>query len=602
MNVSLDQLVSQFRDDIALVFIDLFCGGGGTTTGIEHSKCFDKKAAKVIACVNHDAGAIASHQENHADCVHFTEDVRTVAMAPLVMLSRKARDLFPRAKHCLWASLECTNYSKAKGGMARDADSRTLKHSLFRYMDAMNFDYIYIENVEEFMTDGPMRIKPKFECETYTELTLIQDKKTGAMKYGYEPIPDTKGLFYIEWVEKMKSYGYNFEYKILNSADYGAHTSRRRYFAIFAKHGLPIVWPKQTHAKNPKPGSGLQKWRAVKEVLDLTDEGESIFGRKKKLSQKTLQRIHAGLVKYVAHGDTSFIQKYYSGRPAGKVTSINSPAGAITTFGNQSLVQTSQISSTNEPIGSLTTVNKQSVVTPVSLLKYNSTNQKTGVHVPPSLDEPSPVLSTQGRLGLINAEFLTYSYGNGYNSNIDLPAGTLTTKDRMQLVMPQQWIMSPHFNNKGSDVNEPMPTITANRKHHYLMFPQWGVNCAHSVEQPSPTLVARMDKMMPQFIAVEKTGEPIAIAVYDDDTEIEVEIKKFMAAYGIIDIKMRMLRIKEMKKITGFDENYILKGTQADQKKFIGNAVVVGTAKVLIESTAAAIIDMFFEKEETMVA
>lgn len=49
--------------------------------------------------------------------------------------------------------------------------------------------------------------------------------------------------------------------------------------------------------------------------------------------------------------------------------------------------------------------------------------------------------------------------------------------------------------------------------------------------------------------------------------------------YGIVDIKMRMLRIPELKKIMGFPEDYVLIGTQADQKKFIGNAVEVTQAR-----------------------
>ena len=46
-----------------------------------------------------------------------------------------------------------------------------------------------------------------------------------------------------------------------------------------------------------------------------------------------------------------------------------------------------------------------------------------------------------------------------------------------------------------------------------------------------------------------------------------------------MDIKMRMLRIPELKRIMGFPEDYVLVGTQADQKKFIGNAVEVTQAR-----------------------
>jgi DNA (cytosine-5)-methyltransferase 1 len=643
------------QNEPVMLFVDLFCGAGGTTSGIEHARYFDKKIAKVIACVNHDELAIASHTENHPDCLHFTEDIRTLDLTELIIQVQIYREYYPNAKLCLWASLECTNFSKAKGGQPRDADSRTLAEHLFRYMDAIDFDYVFIENVEEFMSWGPL-------------------DKNG------KPVSKTKGTDYVRWCNKVQAHGsgYKYDYRILNSADFGAHTSRKRYFGVFPKHGLPLAFPKPTHGKNAKPDSGLKPWRAVKEVLDFQDEGESIFTRKKPLSEKTLARIYAGLVKYVAKGDTSFLKKYYSGRPAGKVSSTDDPSGSLTTFGGPALVQTflSKYFSGNPehknisvegPSGAITCKDHHALVQPISLLKYNSTNGKTGVHVPPDLNQPSPVISTQGRLGLIQGRFLAHYYGNGFCTSVVEPCPTLRTKDgvtvidyhwidkqysgpenhqsidqpagavmpndkhalaaasfiardfsgggqissvdqpagavlpvpKMSLVQVKEgsWILSPHFENKGNSIDEPLPTITANRKHHCLMFPQWGLHCCHSTEKPSPTLVARMDKMCPYLIEAEETGAPIAIMVFDTDSPETVKIKEFMAAYGIVDIKMRMLRIKELKLITGFDENYVLKGTQADQKKFIGNAVPVLLAQAIIESFAGALIEPILEKD-----
>ena len=63
---------------IKLLYIDLFCGAGGTSTGVENARYADEQCAKVIACVNHDANAIASHAANHPDALHFTEDIRTL--------------------------------------------------------------------------------------------------------------------------------------------------------------------------------------------------------------------------------------------------------------------------------------------------------------------------------------------------------------------------------------------------------------------------------------------------------------------------------------------------------------------------------------------
>ena len=67
-----------------LLYIDLFCGAGGTSIGVETARYQGGKCAKVIACVNHDANAIASHASNHPDVMHFTEDIRTLELTPLV--------------------------------------------------------------------------------------------------------------------------------------------------------------------------------------------------------------------------------------------------------------------------------------------------------------------------------------------------------------------------------------------------------------------------------------------------------------------------------------------------------------------------------------
>lgn len=111
------------KDNIKLLYIDLFCGAGGTSTGVEKATFHGDKCAKVIACVNHDANAIASHAANHPDAIHYTEDIRTLDLTSLVMHTMHMRLSHPYAHLVLWASLECTNFSKAKGGMPRNADS-----------------------------------------------------------------------------------------------------------------------------------------------------------------------------------------------------------------------------------------------------------------------------------------------------------------------------------------------------------------------------------------------------------------------------------------------------------------------------------------------
>lgn len=62
-----------------------------------------------------------------------------------------------------------------------------------------------------------------------------------------------------------------------------------------------------------------------------------------------------------------------------------------------------------------------------------------------------------------------------------------------------------------------------------------------------------------------------------------------MAIFGLVDIKMRMLRVHELLKIQGFPADYTLCGNQSDQKKFIGNSVVPQVVKVWIEAMAEKI-------------
>ena len=553
-------------DMIKLLYIDLFCGAGGTSTGVENARYADEQCAKVIACVNHDANAIASHAANHPDALHFTEDIRTLELSPLVAHVERMKKIYPDALVVLWASLECTNFSKAKGGQPRDADSRTLAEHLFRYIEDIDPDYIQIENVEEFMSWGDM------------------DEKG-------HPISKDKGRCYEKWKRNVRKYGYDFDWRILNAADYGAYTTRKRFFGIFAKRGLPIVFPEPTHCKDGKNDmfGQLEKWKPVKEVLDFSDEGESIFCRKKPLAEKTLERIYAGLIKFVAGGKEAFLVKYNSMSRTGKyqAPSVDEPCPVVATQGRLALAKVNFLSkqfsgqpdskniSVEGPAGTITCKDHHAFV---SAYYGNGHNH--------SVELPAPTVTTKDRLALVNSVFIDNQYGTGKPTSIELPVGTVTTVPKFNMVSCKPWIMNTAFSNVGSSIEQPSQTITANRKWHYLMNPQFA-SAGGSVNNPCFTLIARMDKMPPYLVEVEGG---IGIQVTSDDSPMTIKIKEFMALYGIIDIKMRMLRIAELKKIMGFPEDYVLIGPQSDQKKFIGNAVEVNMARVLCEAICKEII------------
>ncbi len=527
--------MNERNENIELLYIDLFCGAGGTSTGVERAMANGKKCAKVIACVNHDPNAIASHAANHPHALHFTEDIRTLDLTRLIEHVVKMRKKYPKALLVLWASLECTNFSKAKGGQPRDADSRTLAEHLFRYVEAVDPDYIYIENVEEFMSWGDIDRNGK-------------------------PISKDKGRLYLRWVRNMCGYGYEFSHKMLNAADYGAYTSRTRFFGIFAKRGLPIVYPQPTHCKEGKKDmfGMIKQWNAVREVLDLQDEGESIFARKKPLCEKTLERIYAGLVKFIAGGKEKheeFMLRYNSVRPKDTVKSLNEPCGVLTVENRFAKVKCQFLSKhfSGDP---------------------NSKNT--------SIDKPAGTLTCK-----CNQSFVTAFYGNGFNRSIEEPAPTQTKKDRFAIVTTQFYANEFSGGGQLSSIERPNPALLAIPKQKLVSVRQYLANPfsfksdGSSIDKPCFTLIARMDKMPPYLIT---TKEGVGIAIFDSDSPMTVQIKEFMAIYGIIDICMRMLKVDELKRITGFPSDYILIGTQSEQKKYIGNAVEVNMSRVLCEA------------------
>jgi DNA (cytosine-5)-methyltransferase 1 len=578
-------------------WIDLFSGAGGTTSGIHH---LSKTAyVKVVACVNHDLNAIESHKLNWPDCLHLIEDVRDYNV--VVVLRRLVEQLrrdYPGCYINLWASAECTNFSNAKGGMPRDADSRTLAHAINNYVDELKPDYVYIENVKEFMSWGPLGLDNK-------------------------PISKNKGEDYLNWVSIIKGMGYGYDSRILNAADFGACQSRERFFGIFnargisttllskerkewaemyPKEGLPIKWPDATHTKFPDKYPHLKPRRPVREVLDLYDEGESIFNRKKPYCENSLKRLYAGLVKFVANGDESFLIRYNGGNPEEKAKSIDKSIGTIKTSNRYVIAKTVFLSkqysgndgSKNIPIdgacGTITTKDHHYVCTTEFMTTYNGNSVIT------SIDDPCPTVPTHDRFNKIKPVFLIdYQYKSNAHS-IEEPSPTLLTKDKFAPVTVQ-FFDQQYGNSKPASIDVPSGTITVNpkfnlvttQKSHFLLNPQYG-DKGRKIDDPCFTLIARMDKKPPYLVQTESGA--IGILVYDTDSEMTVKIKRFMAAFGIADIKMRMLKIPELLQIQGFPRDYKLKGTLTEQKKYIGNAVETHVAMALAGANHDAIMSM----------
>lgn len=747
-------------ESVPIFVCDTFCGCGGTSTGFDLGEFQNMKCSFVFACINHDKNAINSHKRNHPNAYHVEEDITTFDLTDLIIIVKHIRKYHPNSKILFHASCECINFSRAKGGMSRDADSRSLPEHLYRYIEAIDPEYITLENVREFLIWGPLQIKVVRDKKTGAEYCPLNYKKANKKK-GIEasiepvwvPIPEKKSIYYNAWRDHIKKYGYDYNYKLLNAADYGARTSRIRYFGIFNKPGNNYNWPEITHTKDGK--GGKKKWMPVRDVLDFSIIGESIFDRKKDLSPKTYARIFAGCVKFIGGGkkeyewilkynstngnsgvhhppsvnepcptiatqnrlgivqtsfmddlfkEESFLSKAYSGHPESKNSSLDNPSGTITTIDHHQKVDVrfiqqrntgdpfSKVISLDKPSRTITTTGgNQELVEPRFLQKYYSWKPEHKVN---SINKPSPTVRTKDGLSLIENKFLAAYYSTGDNCShvnqpcptvrtkdtfnlvstmelsynhkdtcfrLDKPFSTILTKDRYSILstnflmnyysgggqlgdidnpspailgVPKQriietsfidqqygnskpkgldkpcntitqnpkfakvdnWIYDPNYDNPGRSVNEPGPTILASRKHHYIMNPQY-TSAGGDVNIPCFTLIARMDKRPPYLIETEHNyingqkipsfikvdGDKLIYEIYDTDCEEIKRLKEFMAIFKIIDIKMRMLVIPELLQIMGFPKNYVLIGTQEEKKKYIGNAVEVRQAKVLIE-------------------
>jgi DNA (cytosine-5)-methyltransferase 1 len=351
----------------SLIVIDFFCGGGGTSKGFEESL-----RAWVVACINHDELALKSHALNHPFSVHFNEDIskmygfvyhgvlfRTPELLRLIRLVDLYRAFYPEAKIVVWASLECTEFSNAKGGLPKNADSRTLPKHMEVYIDALQPDIVQIENVREFKKWGPLDEKRR-------------------------PIKEREGEEFDAWRQRINSMGYRDEWKMLNSANLGSHQKRDRLFGVFAKDDIPIAWPKSTHAKQATKDlfESMEKWKPVSEVLDLGDIGNSIIWGKKKRSTKTYERVLKGCQKHLRSfdGDMSFLSYYYGNS---YTSLLDSPSGTTTTKDRMAMVTvkkhckfiyreygTATNTSLNDPIGALPTNPKANIVTGIPLM-YN---------------------------------------------------------------------------------------------------------------------------------------------------------------------------------------------------------------------------------------
>ncbi len=195
------------------LIIDNFAGGGGASTGIELATGRSPDIA-----VNHDREALAMHEANHPTTRHLCESVWDVD--PVAVCGGRPVGL-------AWFSPDCTFHSKARGAKPFRDRSKALRRRglawiVTRWARAVRPRVICLENVEEFEDWGPL-------------------DNDGV------PIPEKAGRTFKAWAAQLRGCGYEVEWRQLRAHEHGAPTSRKRLFVVARCDGLPIVWPAPTH-------------------------------------------------------------------------------------------------------------------------------------------------------------------------------------------------------------------------------------------------------------------------------------------------------------------------------------------------------------------
>lgn len=419
--------------------VDLFAGGGGVSTGIEAAL-----RRPVNVAVNHWNVAIAVHKANHPRTRHYISDVWKVNPREAIGDS----DVW-----LLWASPDCTHHSVARGGKPRQQKLRTLPWSVVRWVRQVRPELIIVENVPEFRNWGPL--------------------KRG------KPIKERAGETFRAWVRKLERQGYTVDHRVLNAADYGVPTRRKRLFIVARRDGQPIAWPKVTHGSKEACESdpSLLPYRTAAECIDWTRPCPSIFDRKKPLAEKTLRRIALGILRFVLNNPEPFLIRYNTGDG----------------FRGQG---------TDEPLSTVDASNRFGLVAPNIIKVNHGKNDPRGE----AINDPLSTVTAGRRGHALVAAHLTKFQQNSIGQDAGQPLDTVLAGAQRFGVVEPFLVRTAHGEvdrrgkrrGRGSHpVTEPIPTLPASNDFavavpHLISIDQQGSHSANApADAPLHTVVTK---------------------------------------------------------------------------------------------------------------
>jgi len=407
-----------------LTAIDLFCGAGGFSHGLA-LECEELGYDVRLIAVDHDDDAIATHKRNHPWAEHHNAKVEE--LHPPAIVGDDDVDL-------LVAGPECTHFSSARGGKPVSEQRRASPWHVIDWVQKTQPDAVLVENVPELKSWGP-----------------IDD----------DGQPTRNGETFEAWVDVLHSLGYSVDFDVLNAADYGDATSRRRLFVV-ARRGGRATHPTPTHAQTAT--DDRESWRTAADIIDWSDRGSSIWTRSRPLSNNTMQRIAQGLRDHCDDRVAAYADVVGALEPediermqqeivdAGDLddaleardepffvatTASAAPDGGTRmVMGQQSAARA--LDADEEPVPTIATrgavhfIEAQPFIKPRNLpagdLHSNVTYEAD--------ERPLHTVTASNHDGHLVSPFLVEYYGNSDTASVEEPLPTVTTKDRHALCMP----------------------------------------------------------------------------------------------------------------------------------------------------------------------
>ncbi len=495
---------------------DLFCGAGGTSTGMVRAANRIGLSLDLVA-VNHWPTAVETHRMNHPWARHLCADLASVEANPERLVPGRRLDL-------LVASPECTHHSVARGGKPCSDQSRSSAWHVLHWLELLDVEDVLIENVREFADWGPLLKRG----------TMYKGKWHAASR----PDPRRKGATFAAFVGGIRSFGYQVEWRVINAADYGAATTRRRLFLRASKRKGPVAWPAPSHAA--EADAGHLRWKSAREIIDWGLKGESIFGRRVPLKPKTLARIEAGLKKFGGEAFIAVLRGTAAGQAGSWSASVDAPLKTISAGGihaalcqpfvvNVAHAGGERVSGCDAPLGTIPAGHRGEfgLVEPF-IVQYQGGEDAKALRVH-SVDNPLPTQPTENRFGLCQPFVVQTSHTGTtgrapYVKSVDDPLTTVTGRVEHGVCVP--FLTKYYGSGAGArPVTDPLDTVTTKDR----------------------------------FALVQPRG---------------------------MDILFRMLQPHELAAAMGFD-GYAFTGNKTEQVRQIGNAVSVPPAEALCHSIMA---------------